>query len=187
MLINHLKIAWRSILKNKLFSFINVVGLSIGLCSALVIGAIIYFDFSFDTFHKDKDRIYRVTSLFKSGNDEFTNRGVPVPLMQTFKDGVSGVEEVAPFMSANFSKVENKSQEVILKNVNDGIFARNLSCRCRRAGASGAPSAAGAGAKLISPDVNIHEKNQTFCPRTKLFSERAAEACKPSRNSFLEV
>lgn len=123
MLINHLKIAWRSILKNKLFSFINVVGLSIGLCSALVIGAIIYFDFSFDTFHKDKDRIYRVTSLFKSGNDEFTNRGVPVPLMQTFKDGVSGVEVVAPFMSANFSKVENKSQEVVLKNVNDGIFA----------------------------------------------------------------
>ena len=88
MFLNNLKIAWRSILKNKLFSFINVIGLSIGLCSALVIGAIVYFDFSFDTFHKDRDRIYRVTTLFESGENEFSNRGVSVPLMKEFKDGM---------------------------------------------------------------------------------------------------
>ncbi|WP_127136415.1 FtsX-like permease family protein [Flagellimonas oceanensis] len=123
MLLNNLKIAWRSILKNKLFSLINVIGLSIGLCSALVIGAIIYFDFSFDTFHKDKDRIYRVTSLFKSEGDEFPNRGVAVPLMRTFREGIPGVELTAPFMNTSFSKIENKKQDLLFKDGNDAILA----------------------------------------------------------------
>lgn len=123
MLFNNLKTAWRNILKNKLFSFINVVGLSIGICAAMVIGSIVYYDFSFDTFHKDKDRIYRVTSLFKSQGDEFSNRGVAVPLMKTFKDGIPGVELSAPFMSTNFSKVENKKQDLVFKNENNGILA----------------------------------------------------------------
>ncbi|MDF0714875.1 ABC transporter permease [Muricauda sp. 334s03] len=123
MLLNNLKIAWRSILKNKLFSLINVIGLSIGLCSALVIGAIIYFDFSFDTFHKDKDRIYRVTSLFKSDGDEFPNRGVAVPLMRTFREGIPGVELTAPFMNTSFSKIENKKQDLLFKDGSDAILA----------------------------------------------------------------
>jgi ABC-type antimicrobial peptide transport system permease subunit len=123
MFLNNLRIAWRSILKNKLFSLINVAGLSIGLCSALVIGTIIYFDFSFDTFHKDKDRIYRITTVFKSGEDEFSNRGVSVPLMKTFKEGVSGVELTAPFMNTSFSKIENKKQELLFKDGNDAILA----------------------------------------------------------------
>ncbi|MBW8242485.1 ABC transporter permease [Muricauda oceani] len=123
MFLNNLKIAWRSILKNKLFSFINVIGLSIGLCSALVIGAIVYFDFSFDTFHKDRDRIYRVTTLFESGENEFSNRGVSVPLMKEFKDGISDVEVSAPFMSTFFSTIENKSQDLVFRNENDAILA----------------------------------------------------------------
>lgn len=123
MLLNNLKIAWRSILKNKLFSLINVIGLSIGLCSALVIGAIIYFDFSFDTFHKDKDKIYRVTTLFESEGNEFSNRGVAVPLMQTFKEGIPGVEVTAPFMNTSFSRVENKKQDLLFKDGNDAILA----------------------------------------------------------------
>ncbi|GLU43306.1 FtsX-like permease family protein [Allomuricauda sp. NBRC 101325] len=125
MFFNHLKIAWRSILKNKLFSFINVLGLSIGICSAMVIGAIVYFDFSFDTFHKEKDKIYRVTTVFESNGNHFSNRGVAVPLMRTFQEGMPGVELAAPFMSANFFKVENKPQDLTFKNIEDAIFADN--------------------------------------------------------------
>jgi len=123
MFFNNLKVAWRSILKNKLFSFINVIGLSIGLCSSIVIGAIVYFDFSFDTFHKDGDRIYRVTTLFESGENEFSNRGVSVPLMKEFKNGISGVEVSAPFMSTYFSTIENKAQDLVFRNENNGILA----------------------------------------------------------------
>lgn len=123
MFLNNLKIAWRSIIKNKLFSLINVIGLSIGLCSALVIGAIVYFDFSFDNFHKDRDRIYRVTTLFESGENEFSNRGVSVPLMKEFRNGISGVEVSAPFMNTFFSKIENESEDLVFKNESHAILA----------------------------------------------------------------
>ncbi|MEC7262681.1 MAG: ABC transporter permease [Bacteroidota bacterium] len=123
MFFNNLKIAWRSIFKNKLFSFINVIGLSIGLCAAMVIGAIVYYDFSFDKFHPDKERIYRIVSVFKSKDSEFSNRGVAIPLMHTFQEGVSGVEITAPFMNANFYKVQNREADLDFKNGENSILA----------------------------------------------------------------
>ena len=66
MLKNYIKIAWRNITKNKIFSLINIVGLTIGLSASFVIGLIIYYDATYDTFHPDDDRIYRVVSDFYS-------------------------------------------------------------------------------------------------------------------------
>jgi ABC-type antimicrobial peptide transport system permease subunit len=123
MFFNHFKIAWRSILKNKLFSFINVIGLSIGISAAMVIGCIVYYDFSFDNFHPNKDRIYRVTTEYKSKEGEFSNRGVSVPLMRTFQEGMAGVEFAAPFFNTSFAKVENKEVGLKFKNVDNAILA----------------------------------------------------------------
>ncbi|MCB0371717.1 MAG: ABC transporter permease [Muricauda sp.] len=125
MFFNNLKIAWRSILKNKLFSVINVLGLSIGLCAAMVIGAIIYYDFSFDRFHPDKERIYRVTTGFISKEGEFSNRGVAVPLMRTFQEGMPGVELTAPFFNTGFAKVENIKADLSFKNTENAILAND--------------------------------------------------------------
>ena len=66
MLKNYIKIAWRNIWKNKLFSAINVISLAIGLSASFVIGLMVYYDFSFDTFHEDGDRIYRVVTDFET-------------------------------------------------------------------------------------------------------------------------
>ena len=123
MLKNHLKIAWRNILKNKVFSFINVIGLSIGICAAMVIGAIVYYDFTFDKFHPGKERIYRVVSVFETKEGTFSNRGVPVPLMRTFKEGMPGVEVAAPFYNTSFHKVENLEDELKFKNSEGALFA----------------------------------------------------------------
>lgn len=123
MFFNNLKIAFRSILKNKLFSLINVLGLSIGLCAAMVIGAIVYFDFSFDNFHPDKERIYRIVTVFKSKDGTFSNRGVAVPLMRTFQEGVAGVELTAPFFNTDFYKVENREANLDFKNEENAILA----------------------------------------------------------------
>jgi len=125
MFFNNVKIAWRSILKNKLFSLINVLGLSIGICATMVIGSIVYYDFTFDTFHKDKDRIYRLTTEWKSHGNTFSNRGVALPLARTFQEGVSGVELATHFRNASFSKVENKKQDLTFKNVQNSILADN--------------------------------------------------------------
>ncbi|WP_134088718.1 ABC transporter permease [Olivibacter sp. XZL3] len=60
MLKNYFKIAWRSLMKNKLFSFINILGLSIGITTCMMIFLFILNEFSVDDFHDKKDRIYRV-------------------------------------------------------------------------------------------------------------------------------
>jgi ABC-type antimicrobial peptide transport system permease subunit len=55
---NYLKIAIRNLLKNKGFSFINIIGLSVGMASAILIFLWIYHEMSYDQFHEKKDRIY---------------------------------------------------------------------------------------------------------------------------------
>ena len=57
---NDLKIAIRHLTKNKIYTFINIGGLCLGITSAMVIFLILKFEFSFDTFHEDADRIFRV-------------------------------------------------------------------------------------------------------------------------------
>lgn len=58
MLRNYLKIAVRNLLKNKGFSFINILGLSVGMASAILILLWINHEMSYDQFHAKKDRIY---------------------------------------------------------------------------------------------------------------------------------
>ncbi len=62
---NYLKIAFRSFWKRKVFTFINIIGLSIGISASLVIYLIVHYDFTFDKFQKDGNRIYRVVTDFK--------------------------------------------------------------------------------------------------------------------------
>ncbi len=119
---NYLKIAFRNIWKNKAFSMINIIGLSIGLSSAFVIGAMIYFDLTFDKFHKDGDRIYRVTSEFSNAQGRFYNSGVAVPLAETLKQEAPGLEIVSPFYEAYLFKIENRVTDKVFKRPDDVIY-----------------------------------------------------------------
>ena len=58
MLTNYVKIAFRNLLRSKGFSAINIVGLSIGMASAILIILWIQHELSYDQFHEKKDRIY---------------------------------------------------------------------------------------------------------------------------------
>ena len=57
---NHIKIAWRNIKTNRLFSFINIMGLSIGLAIVILLFLFISYEKSFDSMYPKKDRIYRI-------------------------------------------------------------------------------------------------------------------------------
>ncbi|MBC7417880.1 MAG: ABC transporter permease, partial [Pedobacter sp.] len=76
MLKNYIKVAWRNIWKNRLFSLINIISLSIGISASIVIGMMVYFESTFDTFQKDGDLIYRVTTNFTSKDGVDYNPGV---------------------------------------------------------------------------------------------------------------
>jgi putative ABC transport system permease protein len=101
MLKNYFKIALRSFWKHKLFTFINVIGLSIGISASLVIYLIVHYDFTFDKFHKDSDRIYRVVSNFKFQGNESHSYGVTSPMGPAIKTSVTGVELVTPLYTLN--------------------------------------------------------------------------------------
>lgn len=60
---SYLKVAIRNLLKSKVYSFINIFGLALGIYVCLIIGLYVYDDLSFDRFHKDGDQIYRVVSF----------------------------------------------------------------------------------------------------------------------------
>jgi putative ABC transport system permease protein len=61
MIKNYLRIAFRNLAKNKVFSFINIFGLAVGMAAGLLIIQYVSFELSFDNFHAKKDRVFRVT------------------------------------------------------------------------------------------------------------------------------
>src|ERR1700761_5529450 len=97
MLKNYFLTALRNFWRNKTFSLINIIGLAIGISASLVIYLLVQYDFTFDKFEKDGDRIYRVVSDFTFSGESFNNSGVPSPMPAAVKNEVTGVDIVAPF------------------------------------------------------------------------------------------
>ncbi|HEV2832623.1 MAG TPA: ABC transporter permease, partial [Hanamia sp.] len=62
---NYFKIAWRNLMKNKVFSLINILGLTIGITVCMMIFLFIMNEYSFDNFHKEGKNIYRVMRGFE--------------------------------------------------------------------------------------------------------------------------
>ena len=96
MIKNYFKTAFRNFWRNKIFSSINVLGLSIGISAALVIFLIAYYEFSFDKFEKNRERIYRVVLDAKFNGSEGHSAAVPGPLGNAIENEVTGVEETVP-------------------------------------------------------------------------------------------
>lgn len=76
MITNYLKTAFRNLLRNKVFSLINIFGLAIGMAACLLIMLWIQNELSFDTFHKNKDKMYRIMTYGK----DIVSSTVPAPL-----------------------------------------------------------------------------------------------------------
>ena len=64
---NYFKIALRSIRKNKLYSFVNIIGLTTGITGCILIGLFIWNELSYDNFHINGDRIARITMEYGGG------------------------------------------------------------------------------------------------------------------------
>ncbi|MEP7171052.1 MAG: ABC transporter permease, partial [Bacteroidota bacterium] len=105
MLKNYFKTAFRNLIRNKTYTAINVLGLSIGIAVCLVIFLIIRFETGFDAFHTKKDRIYRVLTEFNDGGVKSLNAGVPFPLPKTIKSDFPQLEKVAAIYSADNSQL----------------------------------------------------------------------------------
>jgi predicted permease len=99
---NYLVIAWRNMTRHKLYTAINVIGLAVGICSCLAIGTIVHYHLSFDSFHPDKDRIYRLVNTHKQlGADDAHWPNLCEPAAPQIRKEITGLETVAQFHNYN--------------------------------------------------------------------------------------
>jgi putative ABC transport system permease protein len=93
MLKNYFKIAWRNIQNNKLFSFINIFGLSIGFTCCLLIGLYILHETSYDHHHKNADRLYEIATTFVKDGKNDPTPNTPAPMAAAMKQEFPEIEE----------------------------------------------------------------------------------------------
>ena len=114
MLKNYFKIAWRNIWKNRTTSFINITGLSIGMTAAVLIMLWVQNERNFDTYHKDGNSIYRLTTRIPSSG--WVWETTPLLLADAIKSEIPEIEKVARLYTNNLP----------IFNVNGSLFyARN--------------------------------------------------------------
>lgn len=97
MLKNYLKIAWRNLIRNKSFSLLNIVGLSIGLAVTALILIWVNFDVSIDQFHEKKDRIYEVYNQYPVDGEIWTWNSTPKIMAPTIKKDYPEVESISRY------------------------------------------------------------------------------------------
>jgi len=113
MIKNYLTIAWRNILKNRVFSFINIAGLAIGLSCFTLIALYVADELSYDKFNAKADRIYRVETDIVFGGTEEKLALSADPIGATLKNDYPQVEQFARFYRANGPKTVKKGNAFI--------------------------------------------------------------------------
>jgi putative ABC transport system permease protein len=99
MLSNYFKIAWRNLIRNKVSSLINMVGLTLGISVCLSIYLITSHELSYEKFHAQGDRIYRLvgTMKFNANAEEEPIGFVPYAMPQVVRAEITGLATVAAF------------------------------------------------------------------------------------------
>src|SRR5271154_7458145 len=125
MLKNYFLVALRAFRRNKTFSFINIVGLSIGISASLVIFLLVQYDFSFDKFEKESSRTFRVVAIAKNNDGVWPGSTLEEPMGGAAKKDVSGLEIVAPFRTLGEVRITipNTNKPIVLRKQKDIIAA----------------------------------------------------------------
>ena len=101
MLKNYLKITFRSLMKNKLFTFINVFGLGVALSCCIVAYLNWEYNIKFDTNHLNAEEIYRINFIRITNGQPIKNGDCPMPLGSVIKESVSQIDEVMRYYPVN--------------------------------------------------------------------------------------
>jgi len=110
MVKNYLKIAFRNISRYKGYSFINITGLAIGIACCIVILLYISTELSYDNYHLDKDRIFRVSQIEKTENHTSIDPATAPPLAPAIKADFPEVESAARIITRDPGLVTYKNK-----------------------------------------------------------------------------
>lgn len=102
MIKNYIKIAWRNLLKNKGFTFINIVGLAVGMASAAIILFWIQDELTFDRFFEKQDRLYLTYNRSKVEKEIWAWPSTPKIMAPTMLAGYPDIEDASRINDANY-------------------------------------------------------------------------------------
>lgn len=130
MLSNYFKVALRNFSRNKVFSFIHILGLSIGISASVVIFLIAKYEMTFDKFENDRERIYRVVMDFNFNGMPGHSSAVPAPLGLAIPNEVTGVQATIPVMQfqgdatikVSVRRNEKDAEAITFKKQPDVVF-----------------------------------------------------------------
>src|SRR5438552_3534041 len=125
MIKNYFKTAFRNLWRNKIYSIIKILGLSIGLTVCMLIFLYTKDEISFDRFHKNKAQLYRIIQNWKFGQDPPQNIGITTSIVgETF---AKEIPEVQLYVRINGEAVTvKKKNDVFTENpmfVDDNFFS----------------------------------------------------------------
>ncbi|GAA4447024.1 ABC transporter permease [Nibrella saemangeumensis] len=118
MLRNYLKIALRNLLRHKSFSFINIVGLSVGIAACLLILQYVSYELSFDKLHSKGDRIYRVRQdRYNDGVLSTQWAGGAFAAGNSFKDAFAEIEDYVKLVKSRAMIATNGDERLKIEKV----------------------------------------------------------------------
>jgi ABC-type antimicrobial peptide transport system permease subunit len=121
MLTNYLKIAWRNLVRNKSYSIINILGLALGMTCGLLIFLLVNYHLSFDNFHPDSARIYRIVTEGHRDIIDYTP-AVPSPLGKAFRNDYNFADKVSRIATeGNMTITVRKGKRIEKFNEEGGI------------------------------------------------------------------
>jgi len=105
---NYFKTAFRSLIRNRSYTIINIAGLAVGIAVCMMIFIIIQFQTSFDNFHAKKDRIYRVLTEYHHADAATIShaKNVPFPMPEGLKTAFPQLEQVAPVYASHNDELQ---------------------------------------------------------------------------------
>ncbi len=112
MLKNLLKVALRNIGKDRIYSLLNILGLTLGITCSLFLFLYLLDELSYDQFHAKKDRIYRVVTHFTETDNQFTWPSGQIPLAQELEENYTDVEHAVRFIGAGRELFANDERDV---------------------------------------------------------------------------
>ncbi|MEX2231724.1 MAG: ABC transporter permease [Cyclobacteriaceae bacterium] len=115
MIKNYLKIAFRSLVKQKIYSIINILGLATGIASCVLIVMFVTDEFSYDTFHSKGDRIFKVVLERKYPTYSTNYSVIPYSFGDVMQEDFAEVQAVVkmggPFNNNGVTYQDDRGQE----------------------------------------------------------------------------
>ena len=120
---NYLKTGWRNMARHKVYSAINIGGLTLGLAACMVIALFIRHEISYDEHYPDADRLYRVIGAFNIGGELSKNTYFPAPMAAALKKDFPEIESTGRLLASDLVNTKSKIRRA---DKTENIFEENI-------------------------------------------------------------